>query len=134
MIYLVNPLNLEWKIYIMERRKFTRFRTRNDAFAAPRGDFSKVGKIKDISLNGLAFRYLAENVCNEKFSRVDIFLSENGFHLSGVPCTVIYDEKTSTPDSQAVSAYRCGLNFETLKREQQVKLEFFLNTHTIGRV
>jgi PilZ domain-containing protein len=114
----------------MEKRKFTRFRAQNDAFAALRGDYSKVGKIYDISLNGLAFRYLAEKRSSETFTHVDIFLSENGFHLSGVHCTVVYDAKESMPNSHVVSPYRCGLKFGPLKEEQQDKLEFFLNNHT----
>ena len=56
----------------MERRKFTRFLTQDDAFAALRGNLTKIGKIYDISLKGLAFRYLAEKISNETFTRVDI--------------------------------------------------------------
>jgi len=118
----------------MEKRKFTRFRAQDDAFAALQGNYNKVGKIYDISLNGLAFRYLAEKSSSETFTHVDIFLSENGFHLSGVPCTVIYDEKETISNSYVVSPYRCGLKFEPLKEEQQNKLEFFLNNHTTGQV
>ena len=127
-----NPLTTKGKHNDMERRKFTRFRARDDAFAALRGDFSKVGKIYDISLNGLAFRYLAEKRGEEVYSHVDIFLSNNGFHLAGVPCTVVYDEKESISKSHTVSPYRCGLKFKPLREEYQSKLEFFLNNHTVG--
>jgi len=113
----------------MERRKFTRFRVQDDAFAALRGNFTKVGKIYDISLNGLAFKYLAEEIINEKLGRVDVFLSSNGFHMSEIPCTIIYDEGESTSNSNAVSSYRCGLEFKALKEDQKDKLEFFLNHH-----
>ena len=111
----------------MERRKFTRFLTQDDAFAALRGNLTKVGKICDISLKGLAFRYLAEKISNETFTHVDIFLSTNGFHLPELPCKVVYDEKDSISQSNVVLAYRCGLKFEPLREEQQNKLEFFLN-------
>ena len=116
----------------MEKRKFTRFRAQGDAYAALQGNFSKVGKIYDISLNGLAFRYLAEKMSNETFTHVDIFLTDNGFHLSGVHCSVVYDEKESISNSHVVSPYRCGLKFESLKEEQQNKLEFFINNFTTG--
>ena len=127
MKHRVNHLSAEWKLNNMERRKFTRFLTQDDAFAALRGDLTKVGKICDISLKGLAFRYLAEKISNETFTHVDIFLSTNGFHLSDLPCTVVYDEKESISQSHVVLAYRCGLKFEPLKEEQRNKLEFFLN-------
>jgi len=116
----------------MERRKFTRFRTQDNAFAALRGDFTKVGKIYDISLNGLAFRYLAEQMSEEEYTHVDIFLSYNGFHLPSVPCTIIYNVKESTSDSLSISPYRCGLSFKPLKQEVQNKLDYFLNNHTTG--
>jgi c-di-GMP-binding flagellar brake protein YcgR len=118
----------------MEKRKFTRFRAQDDAFATLRGDYSKVGKIYDISLNGLAFRYLAEKMSNENISHVDIFLTNNGFHLSDLPCTIVYDEKEPISNSNVVSPYRCGLKFEKMNEEQQNKLEFFLNNHTTGKV
>ena len=118
----------------MERRKFTRFRTQDNAFAAIRGDYTKVGKIYDISLNGLAFRYLAEEISEEEFTHVDIFLTNNGFHLSGVPCTMEYNVKESTSTSLPISAYRCGLSFKPLNEEVQNKLNFFLNNYTISNV
>jgi c-di-GMP-binding flagellar brake protein YcgR len=116
----------------MERRKFTRFRTRDDAYAALRGNFTKVGKIYDISLNGLAFRYLAEKACSETYSYVDIFLSSNGFHLSDVPCTIVCDEKECIYDSLMITSYRLGLKFDGLDEEQENNLEFFINNHTTG--
>jgi hypothetical protein len=129
-----NPLTTEWKHNDMERRKFTRFRARDDAFAALRGDFSKVGKIYDISLNGLAFRYLAEEMSKEVYTHVDVFLSKNGFYLSDVPCKIVYEAKEFSSDSNSDSPYRCGLKFKPLKDEKQDKLKYFLNNHTIGKV
>jgi len=117
----------------MERRKFTRFRAQDDAYAALRGNYTKVGKIHDISLNGLAFRYLAEKVCSETFNHVDIFLSGNGFHMSDVPCTVVCDEKECILyDSAIITPYRCGLKFGEMNEEDENQLEFFINHYTTG--
>jgi len=117
----------------MERRKFTRFRVQDDGFAALRGNFTKVGKIYDISLNGLAFRYLAEKITKEIFSQVDIFLTNNGFHLTGVPCTIIYDVKESTYfKNNKVFPHRCGMKFGSLNEAQQNSLNFFISNYTIG--
>jgi len=129
-----NPLTAESKEDVMERRKFIRFRTQDNAFAALRGDFTKVGKICDISLNGLAFRYLAEQMLEEEYAHVDIFLSENGFHLHHVPCGIIYHVKESSSNSISISWYRCGLSFKPLKKEVQNKLDYFLDNHTISTV
>lgn len=119
----------------MEKRKFTRFRTHDNAFAALRGDFTKVGKIYDISLNGLAFKYLGEQKNEEKYTQVDIFLTGNGFHLHGVPCIVIYNViEQPTFSISSILPYRCGLRFKRLNEEIRNKLEFFLNNYTIGKV
>ena len=126
------PLTRKRKQTTMERRKSIRFRAQDDAYAALRGNSFKVGKICDISLNGLAFKYLAEKVCDETFKRVDIFLSKNGFHLSGVPCTILFDEKECVYDSVMITQYRCGLKFEGLDEEQENQLEFFINNYTTG--
>ena len=114
----------------IERRKFTRFRAQDDAFAALIGNFSKVGKIYDISLNGLAFRYLAKEMSKEVYTHIIIFLSRKGFHMFDLPCTVVYDEKKSMSNSNEISPYRCGLKFNPLKEDQQDNLDFFLNNHT----
>ena len=116
----------------MERRKFTRFRVQDDAYAALRGDSTKVGKIKDISMNGLGFKYHTEKICDETFNHVDIFLSSNGFHMSGVPCTIVNDKKECVYTSQGIALYRCGLKFEKLNEKHKKKLEFFLNNYTTG--
>jgi hypothetical protein len=116
----------------MERRRFSRFRTQDDAFAALRGNLTKVGKICDISYNGLAFRYLAEKISNETFTHVDIFLTDNGYHLADVPCKVVYDEMESESKPNMVLSFRCGLKFDPLEEDQQGKLEFFLDNFTNG--
>ena len=113
-----------------EKRKYTRFRTLDKGYAAIRGKFTKVGKIIDISFNGLAFTYLTTDKQKEEVSHVDIFLVENEFHLAGVPCTIIYDVKGSNFCLNDVSSCRCGMKFGPLREEQQNKLEFFLNNHT----
>jgi PilZ domain len=119
----------------MEKRKFTRFRVQDDAFAAIRGNFTKVGKIDNISLNGMAFRYLAEKIAKEisSHSQVDIFLTNNSFNLIGVPCNIIYDVNESTYfKNDEIISRRCGIKFGSLKEEDKENLEFFINNHTTG--
>jgi hypothetical protein len=116
----------------MERRKFTRFRAQDDAFAALRGSSTRVGRINDISTNGLAFKYHAEKVSDETFDKVDIFLSNDGFHMSDVPCRIVCDKKECVYTSQGIALYRCGLKFEKLNEKHKNKLEIFLNNYTTG--
>ena len=115
----------------MERREHIRLRAQDDAYAVLGGDFSKVGKVYDISLNGLAFTYLKDKVSNDTFTHVDIFLSDNGFYLSGVPCKIVYEAKQSMGDSNGDLPRRFGLKFESLEAEHEDKLALFLNHHVV---
>ena len=130
-----NPLTMKRSENAMERRKFTRYRTNDDAFAAIRGKYScKVGRIRDISLNGLSFTYLSEQISEKGFNHVDIFLTDNGFFLHQVPCAMLYNVIDSKSNFLAISLYRCGMKFGELNEEQQNGLDFFLNYHTINEV
>ena len=132
----INHLTAGWKQNDMKKRKSTRFRTQDNAFAALRGQQTKVGKIFDISLSGLAFRYLTEEKSTEAYNKADIFLSRNGFHLPDVSCTIVYDVdvKEFMDGSYGIRAYRCGLMFDPLEGEAKERLEYFLNNHTIGEL
>lgn len=112
----------------MERRKYTRFQTPDDAYAALRGNYSKVGKICDIGLDGLVFKYFFEKALEETVTHVDIFLKNSDFYLAGLPCEIIYDIKDPTFCFNEISKYRCGLKFKPLNEKQHNKLEVFLKT------
>jgi hypothetical protein len=122
-----------------ERRKFVRYHTREDAFAALGSKFNKVGRIRDISKRGLAFQYidLAETE-NGDDTEIEIFLSKNGFHLSAIPCQLVYESSIpfleSSPDSgSAFKVRRCGVKFGRLTSRQRERIGFFLKSHTTGR-
>ncbi len=113
-------------------RKHSRFSAQEDAFIILG---NKVAKIMNISRGGLAFEYLSENDKNEEDSQLDIFLSENGYHISGIPCKVVYDKPVSRPYiyqtfSQAFTARQCGVQFGKLSRKKSVQLYSFLKNHT----
>jgi hypothetical protein len=116
----------------MERRKFTRFRAHDNGYAGLRGDFTKVGKINDISLNGLSFKYIAKAVQEEEFSHVDIFLAENKFHLRNMPCRLVYQIPDEIGKGFLVQMFRCGLHFKELAPSQLEQLELFIENYTMG--
>ena len=120
----------------IERRKYVRFLAKGNSFAALRNGFKKVGKIDDISINGLGFSYLGEITEVDTaghFSEVDIFNSGNGFYLSNVPCRIVYEALDSTPDEGfLVRMSRCGLQFWELTGSQLEQLELFIENNTTG--
>jgi len=120
----------------MEQRKYVRFLTQDNAFAALRIGFKKVGKVNDISIKGLAFSYLRKTTKADSdldYSQVDIFLSGNGFHISNMPCRIVYDIPDPTPDEGLfVEMSRCGLHFQKLTESQSEQLNLFIKNHTTG--
>jgi len=122
-----------------ERREHERFVPKTSVFVVFRPEFSKIGPVKDISRGGLRCKYLHpvdENTPAGKTSQlIDIFLSNNGFHLSNIPCNLIYDVR---PDNDQVSfmpdlmARQCGLKFDQLTKEQEKQINHFLMKHTTG--
>jgi len=120
----------------IEQRKYVRFIAQDNAFAALRIGFKKVGKVNDISIKGLAFSYLRKTTEADPDlhdSQVDIFLTGNGIHISNVPCRIVYDIPDSTPDEGLfVEMSRCGLHFQKLTESQSEQLNFLIKNHTTG--
>lgn len=116
---------------IQERRRYIRFSTQRKTFAALRSGFDKVGKVLDISINGLSFNYITEDIPMENIFQVDIFQSENGFYLSNIPCRVIYDILNTNPRYDLfIQHRRCGLCFGRLSKKQEDELLYFLRKYT----
>ena len=113
-----------------------RFLAKDNSFAALRNGFKKVGKIDDISINGLGFSFLSEITqvdSTDHHTQVDIFSSDNGFHLSNVPCRIVYETPDTTLNKKfPVQTYRCGLQFGELTRIQLEQLELFIENYTTG--
>ena len=123
-----------------ERRKYTRFLAEKDAYAALGIEFTKVGKLKDISIGGLAFEYIdcTEN-CIKDSSRIAIFNSSNEFHLPNLGCRLICNstialENQAPKFNRQYVTHRCSIKFGDLTATQRRKLEFFINNYTRGTV
>jgi len=123
----------------VERRRHIRFLAQDNAFAALRTAFTKVGRIKNISIGGLAFEYITDEESDQGGSEVDVFISGNSFHLPRVPCTVVYDIPARSPFGngmffQTFFSKQCGLEFGGLTKDEMEQLNLFLEKHTLGLV
>ena len=121
----------------IEHRKYIRFLVPDNAFAVSMPAFSKVGKIKDISIKGLAFEYITDETSETEISHANIFLNDDEFELLNMPCRVVYDvlSDRSGPGSSSemkIKRRRCGIRFTRLPALQRVQLEKFLEKYTIG--
>ena len=123
---------------ITERRRYIRFLPINNAFAALGVGFSRIGKIIDISIGGLAFGYLSQfEIYKNDFSKIAIFTSEKEFHLPNLPCKVAFEiplisNEIYLNSAISVISYRCGVQFTDSSRAQFLKLEHFIANHTRG--
>ncbi len=115
----------------IKKRKYERFSPQGNAFAALGRRYTKVGRIKDISLGGLAFEYISAVGTDRDSSRVDIFLIGDVFHLYNIPCEVVYDIPhpvlfENIESIKLSSIKRCGVQFGTLTEDDMVQLKLLL--------
>jgi PilZ domain len=116
-----------------ERRQQKRFKVAEGAFAALVDQESRLGQIKDISLQGLSFRYIDSNEKLENASELKIILGNRGVYLEKVPFKIISDFKIESEFSfSAVNMRQIGLEFGTLTEKQKKQLERFIQQHTIA--
>ncbi len=122
-----------------EKRRHVRFKAPENLFAALGNPVQKVGKVKDISMGGLAFEYIAVEKEDVSASHVDIFLSGTGFYLSKISCREVYDFIQPAPSISGrvfsdIDMNRCGVGFENLTEEVNRQLVYFFGKHTTEMV
>ncbi len=115
-----------------------RFSVPDNAYAALGPTFNIVGKIKGISMGGLALEYLTDEVSDLENLEVDVFVRGEEFHVSKIPCKLIYDIPLHTSAKNQIFPdglirKRCGVQFEKLTMICRKQLEQFIATHTTGK-
>ncbi len=118
-----------------EQRKNERYSPKTTTIAALGKENMKVGIIKDISIAGVCFNVTRDDGSQlEIMPTVDVFVPDNGFRLTQVPCTVIHcnhgvpDNEDST-SFEPFSCSRYGLRFERFTKDQIAQLADFLIIH-----
>jgi hypothetical protein len=123
---------LERKV-LDERRQQKRFKAQEGAFAALVAQESRLGQIKDISIRGLSFRYIDSNEKLENADELKIILGNQGLYLDNVPFKKISDfEIESEYNFSTVRMRQIGLEFGELTAEQKMRLDRFIQYHTIN--
>ena len=120
---------------VVERRQFARYLPQKNAFAALGREYTRVGKIKNISLGGLAFEYIVGDALKEDVTELDIFLVGNVFHLHNIPCRIVYDFDVHVPHVNnsyvnILTTKRCGLQFKPHTDEMITQLRLFIEAYT----
>jgi len=113
-----------------ENRSTRRVRVQDDLYAAFRNGAYKVGLVRDISLSGLSFECIDDEVSTSERGLVDIFLSGKRIFIKMVPCKVVY--KTFIPRDSVTAQFvsyvlsRYGVQFDDLNEIQRDELKHLL--------
>jgi hypothetical protein len=116
---------------VEEQRQYKRFQVPKGAFVGLGPYDTKVGQIIDMSMGGLAFRYVGME--EPLHGELDIFLSERDFYLGRIPFKTVSDfEMVSTAPSSPVSMRRTGVQFKKLTHFQISRLQYLIQNYTLG--
>ena len=123
----------------IEKRKYERVSPPENTFAALGRQYAKVGRIKDISLGGLAFEYISEVGTDRDYSCIDIFLIGDVFQLYNIPCEIVYDIPLPVllEDMDSIKfspTKRCGVQFGAMTEDDMAYMKLFLEVHTKSSV
>lgn len=111
-----------------ERRHQPRFRVHDNAIVVLKSYPSTMGKLLDISMDGLSFRYIHNLERLNQTSVLDIFQSNAGFYLGRASFETVSSEKISD------FVRRLSVQFKGLSRNQKLRLEKYIEDCTIDGV
>jgi hypothetical protein len=119
---------------ITERRIAKRFRAVDGALAALSPETGRVGQIQNISLNGVAFRYIAENspeADRNGTAKLQLMFAGQGIWLEGVPVKRIADVDLPTGSSfSGIPLRQTSLQFLALTEAQRTRLQDYIRRFT----
>ncbi|MBW1771210.1 MAG: PilZ domain-containing protein [Deltaproteobacteria bacterium] len=117
-----------------ERRRHKRFQVQNGAFVVLTPSDTKVGRIMDINMNGLAFHYIGTEEPSNESTEISIFSGDCGFYLYRIPCETVVDLKAYASHSAPISIRRCSVQFGDLTPDRVFRLEHFIHKYTEDEV
>ncbi len=114
-----------------ERRKNKRFKAACGAYAVLGPENSKIGQIKDISIDGLAFKYLADEARPNGAGELNIIIRQNNLHVQSIPIQTVSDFELAKENAfSTVRLRQQGVQFGELTSDQTSQLELILKHYT----
>jgi len=114
-----------------ERRRHERYLAERHAITMLWPASSIVGRVVDISMDGLAFRYLASEQPQDGSSDIEIILPQDSFSSGLLPFRTVSDQKTPGFFSTLIGkqARRQSVQFGELNDLQRANLACFIETY-----
>ena len=120
-----------------ERRKFTRYSTKEGSYASISPDSTKLGQIVDISMGGLSFKYIDKKpiTSNDKNLQETLFLSSMGYYVGDIDFQTVSDYEVPDnliPDSSfdTMKIRVRHVKFTDLKLKQLFDLDYYIENNT----
>lgn len=118
-----------------EQRKSFRFKPRKKTFASFGSHLGQVGRILDISIDGLSFEFMSGEEVLVDSTHVDMFTLDEEYHLSGLPCLLVHQSAAPIPGlkedpERGFMTRRCGLKYGRLSAAQWNRLAEFIQNNT----
>jgi hypothetical protein len=115
------------------KRKKPRFQVQEVAYALIKNKHGTIGTINDVSMDGLAFQYLANGNQLNGLLTIDIFRNSKDFYLKNVSFEPVSDfYLDSKLPFSTIFIRRCGGKFVDLTGDQVSQLDRFIRDYTTG--
>jgi hypothetical protein len=122
----------------IERRKNKRYKAVEGAYAAVSPNSHKLGQIIDLSMGGLAFKYIdtsSDEFNNEQNIEETIFLSSMGYYVGDLPFKTIADyEVTNAPSFSSMKIRKRHVQFTDLSFKQLFDLDYYLKNNVSEQI
>lgn len=121
----------------MERRSTERLKCDDSAFTLVKtaDAVHSVGRITDINLSGMGFRYITGMNASIKAFTVTVFSSKKPYiYINQLSCEVVYDYEIPDLSMDNVAVRHCGVKFVRLLPEQARRISLLLRELTANQV
>ncbi len=117
---------------VPEARRDHRFKAKEGAVAVLKPESKILGQIIDISLGGLSFHYMQNDIRPNENSQLTIFYASERFNLDGLAFKVVSDTVIESGSCfSSIIMRRCSVIFTHLTDHQTSKLEYFIRQCTL---
>jgi hypothetical protein len=118
---------------LADRRRKKRYRVKEGAYAALINKDNRLGQIRDISLVGLSFRYIASNDKFNPNGELKIILAGSGLFMDNLPVKPVSDFEVDNDYAfSSLKIRQMHLAFGDLTPQQLSMLDHFILNHTMG--
>ncbi len=115
----------------VEKRKYDRYPAREGAIVALKPHDRMLGQMIDISLGGLAFRYIEGEEKSGQPIELIILVANHSFRLDKVPFRTVSDQEITNDISfSSIKMRRRSVEFGNLSIIQKSAVKYFIMNHT----